>query len=267
MDHNEILKHIPESCPWQDSVLYFDSMDSTNTRAKELAAQGALHGTVLIAGHQTHGRGRLGRSFSSPNGMGVYLSVILRPKCGPAELMHLTCAAAVAMCDAVEKSVGFRPGIKWTNDLIFQGKKLAGILTELSLRPSGIVDYAVVGIGINCCQKQSDFPEEIQGMAGSLSMISGKQIDRSRVAAAIVDALWHMDSGLLTGKNSMMDRYRADCITLGKDISLVKADGSVRYGKALDIDSEGALIVRFPDGAMETVNSGEVSVRGMYGYA
>ncbi|MBP3674033.1 MAG: biotin--[acetyl-CoA-carboxylase] ligase [Oscillospiraceae bacterium] len=267
MNRSEILKYLSESCPWQDSVLYFDSIDSTNTRAKLLAAQGAPHGTVLIADHQTGGRGRLGRRFSSPGGMGVYLSVILRPNCAPAELMHLTCAAAVAMCSAVEQAAGFRPGIKWTNDLVCQSRKLAGILTELSLRPSGIVDYAVVGIGINCCQRPSDFPEEIQGMAGSLSMISEKQIDRSRVAAAMIDALHRMDSGLLTDKKATMDRYRADCITLGKDISLVKADGSVRHGHAMDIDDEGALIVQFADGTLETVNSGEVSVRGMYGYA
>lgn len=262
MDRNKILMHLPESCPWQDSVLYFDSIDSTNTRAKLLAAQGAPQGTVLIAGHQTGGRGRLGRSFSSPGGMGVYMSVILRPNCPPAELMHLTCAVAVAMCDAVEASAHFRPGIKWTNDLVFQGRKLAGILTELGISPQGLVDYAVIGVGLNCCQKASDFPEEIRNMAGSLAMISGKEIDRSRVAAAMIEALRHMDLA-----DRSMDRYRADCITLGRDVSLVKADGTVRYGYALDIDAEGALIVRFPDGSLETVNSGEVSVRGMYGYA
>lgn len=259
-----ILQNLPESCPWQDSVLYFDSIDSTNTRAKLLAAQGAPHGTVLVADHQTGGRGRLGRSFSSPQGLGIYLSVILRPGFPPAELMHLTCAVAVAMCDAVEKSVRFRPGIKWTNDLVYQGRKLSGILTELGISPQGLVDYAVIGVGLNCCQKASDFPEEIRNMAGSLAMISGTEVDRNRVTAAMIEALWRMD---LSDKAAIMDRYRADCITLGSDVSLVKADGTVRYGHALDIDAEGALIVRLRDGSLETVNSGEVSVRGMYGYA
>jgi len=105
----QILQYMKESCPWQDSLLWFDTIASTNTRAKELAAQGAPHGTVLVADSQTGGRGRLGRSFHSPAGTGIYLSLILRPNCAPSELMHLTCAAAVAACDAVETACGIRP--------------------------------------------------------------------------------------------------------------------------------------------------------------
>ena len=123
MMKEQIIKNLRESCPWQDSLLWFDSIDSTNTRARELARQGAAHGTVLIADHQTGGRGRLGRSFHSPSGVGIYMSVILRPHCKPQEIMHLTCAAAVAMCDAVENAAGLRPGIKWTNDLVCGHKK------------------------------------------------------------------------------------------------------------------------------------------------
>ena len=262
---DQILKNLTESCPWQDSVLYFDSIDSTNTRAKELAAQGAPHGTVLIADHQTGGRGRLGRSFLSPAGTGVYLSVILRPGCAPGQLMHLTCAAAVAMCDAVEEAAGFRPGIKWTNDLVYKNRKIAGILTELRIGPNGLVDYAVVGIGINCCQQEEDFPPELRTMAGSLAMVSGKAVDRAEVAAAMIRALHEMDRHL-TDKAGFMDRYRRDCITVGREISLLKADGSIRHGTALSVDDEGALVVRFRDGTTEAVSSGEVSVRGMYGY-
>ena len=262
----QILKNLTESCPWQDSVLYFESIDSTNTRAKELAAQGAPHGTVLIADHQTGGRGRLGRSFLSPAGSGIYLSVILRPGCPAAQLMHLTCAAAVAMCDAVEAVTGLRPGIKWTNDLVFEGRKLAGILTELRITPTGLVDYAVVGVGINCCQQPGDFPEELRDMAGSLAMVSGRAVDRAEVAAAMIRSLCEMDRAL-TDRAACMDRYRRGCITMGKDISLLKADGSVRYGTALSVDDGGALVVRFRDGSTEAVSSGEVSVRGMYGYA
>ena len=150
----KIIKNLRESCPWQDSLLWFDSIESTNTHARELARQGAAHGTVLIADHQTGGRGRLGRSFHSPAGSGVYMSVILRPNCNPQEIMHLTCAAAVAMCDAVETAAGFRPGIKWTNDLVCGHRKIAGVLTELGFDSHGNVDFAVVGIGINCCQQK-----------------------------------------------------------------------------------------------------------------
>ena len=157
-----IIRALKESCPWQDSLLWFPCIDSTNTRARELARQGAPHGTVLIADRQTGGRGRMGRSFHSPGGVGIYMSVILRPHCSPQALMHLTCAAAVALCDAVESAVGFRPGIKWINDLVVQKRKIAGVLTELGFDSQGMVDFAVVGIGINCCQQQSDFPEELR---------------------------------------------------------------------------------------------------------
>ena len=262
----QIVSKMRESCSWQDSLLWFDHIDSTNTRAKELSAQGAPHGTVLIADHQTGGRGRLGRSFHSPAGTGIYMSVILRPHCLPAQLMHLTCAVAVAMCDAVESACGIRPSIKWTNDLVWGKRKLGGILTELGLSATGLVDYAILGVGLNCTQNLSDFPQDIQEIASSLQVVCEKEIDRSRVAAAMVDELYRMDLQLLTGQEDMLRRYRADCVTLGKDISLVRADGIVRHGTAVDVDQTGALIVRFADGTMEAVNSGEVSVRGMYGY-
>ena len=261
----QIIKNLRESCPWQDSLLWFDSIDSTNTRARELARQGAPHGTVLIADHQTGGRGRRGRSFHSPAGSGIYMSVILRPHCAPQQIMHLTCAAAVAMCDAVASAVGFRPGIKWTNDLVCGKRKIAGVLTELGFDNRGNVDFAVIGIGINCCQQEADFPADIRSIAGSLTSISGQSIDRAVVAAAMMDALYRMDTELLTGKAHILNRYRKDCITLGKEISLVRGE-EIRHGTALDIDDAGALIVRFPDGTAEAVNSGEVSVRGMYGY-
>ena len=113
-----ILSKLPSGFPWRGSILYFDTIDSTNTRAKVLAAQGAPHGTVLITDRQTGGRGRMGRNFHSPGGKGVYLSVILRPHCQAAQLMHLTCATAVATCNAMEFAENLRPGIKWTNDLV-----------------------------------------------------------------------------------------------------------------------------------------------------
>lgn len=263
---SEILAHLPENFPWKESIECFDSIDSTNNRAKLLAGSGAPGGTVLIADCQTGGRGRRGRTFLSPSGVGVYLSVLLRPECAPGELMHLTCAVAEAMCDAIEEAAGFRPGIKWTNDLVYGRKKLGGILTELSLEAeSGQIQYAVVGIGINCCQSAQDFAPEIRDMAASLSQCSGKPIDRNLVAAAMVKALYRMDQVLLCGQEAIMDRYRADCITLGQEISLIRGD-SVRHGKAVGITADGALTVVFDDGSSENVNSGEVSIRGMYGY-
>lgn len=260
-----ILSHVSTQYPWKDRLYWFDSIGSTNDHLRSLARSGAPHGTAVIAGHQTGGHGRRGRSFHSPEGVGVYLSILLRPECPPTELMHLTCAAAVAMCGAVEKACGLRPGIKWTNDLVSGKRKLGGILTELGFRPDGKVDYAIIGIGINCCQQEADFPEDIRSMAGSLAMASGKAIDRCRVAAAMLDALWEMDRILLNRKADILTRYRQDCITLGQEVVLVRGDEK-RYGRAVDMDDEGALIVEFASGHREIVNSGEVSVRGMYGY-
>lgn len=260
---NKILSQIKAECPWRDTLYWYDSTDSTNTQAKHLARQGAPHGTVLIAGQQTVGRGRMGRSFESAAGMGVYLSVILRPQCPAEQLMHLTCAAGAAMCEAVEAVSGIRPGIKWINDLVLEGRKLGGILTELSVNPkTGVADYAIVGIGINCLQK--DFSGELANIATSLSA-AGRQVSPDTLAAAMVEALYRMDAHLLTEKAQLMDAYRKACVTLGQDI-LIHRGGTVTAGKALDIDDDGGLIVRLPDGSQITVNSGEVSVRGMYGY-
>ena len=261
-----ILSLVSPEYPWTDRLHYVEETGSTNDDLKVLAKQGAPHGTVLIADRQRGGHGRMGRSFHSPGGVGIYCSILLRPHCKPGDLMHLTCAAAVAMCDAVEASAGFRPGIKWTNDLVHHKHKLGGILTELGLFPKGSVDYAIIGIGINCCQEKTDFPEAIREIAASLSMVTGKAIDRARVAAAMMDALSRMDRQLLTGKAELLNRYRKDCITMGQEISLLRVGEPVRHGRAVDLDNEGALIVEFSDGHRETVNSGEVSVRGMYGY-
>lgn len=262
---NEITSQLGAH-PWADSIHIFDEVGSTNTLAKELAAKGAPSGTVLIADRQSSGRGRLGRTFLSPGDVGVYLSALIRPECPPTELMHLTCAVAVAMCDAVEASFGFRPGIKWTNDLVVGSRKLGGILTELSLNPkTGLVDYAVLGIGINCRQETQDFDESIRNMACSARMVMGRDADRNLLAAEMIRSLHRMDETMLTGKDEMMARYRKNCITLGKEISIVRGD-EISHGTALDIDEEGALVVRLDSGEIRTVNSGEVSIRGLYGY-
>lgn len=262
---DQILSHVTCAYPWKEQLHWFPCLGSTNDHIRQLAKNGAPHGTVVIADQQTGGHGRRGRSFHSPEGLGIYFSILLRPGCAPLELMHLTCAVAVAMCDAVEAAAGFRPGIKWTNDLVAGRRKLGGILTELGLSPQGTVDYAIIGVGLNCCHKEADFPEDIRPIAASLAMAAGHSIDRSRVAAAMMEALWQMDGKLLTHKAELLDRYRADCITLGQDVVLVRGDEK-RYGHAEDLDEEGALVVRFEDGHTEGVNSGEVSVRGMYGY-
>lgn len=259
-----ILSNITTECPWRDTLYWYDTIHSTNTRAKQLAKEGAPHGTILIAGHQTAGRGRMGRTFQSPQGQGVYLSVILRPECEPAQLMHLTCVTGVAMMDAVEAVSGIRPQVKWINDLVVSGKKLGGILTEMSV-DKGKVEYAIIGIGINCLQGEDDFPPEIASLATSLSLVAKKTVTPDALAAAIVEALWKLSGMLFTHKNQLMDRYRENCITLGKEVQVIHSD-TIRPGKAIGMDNDGGLWIEYADGTAQLVASGEVSVRGMYGY-
>ncbi len=262
--HEKICSLVPELEP---SLLHiYDQLPSTNDLAKTMARQGAPHGTVIIAQRQTGGRGRMGRSFHSPAGMGIYLSTILRPQCEPGQLMHLTCATAVAMCDAVDTATGLRPGIKWINDLVWQTRKLGGILTELVLKPNGQLEAAVVGIGINCGQSPADFPDALADIACSLKMATGSSPDLALLAATMIRSLLRMSGSLLSGQAQMLDRYKADCVTLGQDILVVRAKHRIP-AKALAIDTQGALVIRTWDGEIQTVNSGEVSVRGMYGYA
>ncbi len=259
---DQILSHLPKHFPWRENIYFFDCIDSTNTRAKQLASAGCPHGTVLIADSQTGGRGRMGRSFASPKGTGVYLTVVLRPDCFPQDLMHLTCAAGVAVCQASESFCGLQVGLKWVNDFVLGKKKLGGILTELAIdSKTGTVDYAVVGIGINC----NAVPAEVREIAISLSEALGKPADRAAFTTAVLASLEEMSRSLFMEKDAIMDRYRKACITLGQEVCLLQGD-TVRYGTALDVDPEGGLIVSYADGTRETVNSGEVSVRGMYGY-
>lgn len=261
----QILSALGAGHPWAQTLQYHDCVESTNDLAKHLAAGGAPHGTVIMAGKQTQGRGRLGRTFQSPDNMGIYLSVILRPDCEAAQLMHLTCAVAVAMCDAVEATTGYRPGVKWINDLVAQKRKLGGILTELSLSAGGKVSYAVVGIGINCHQSAGDFPAELADIAVSLDAVTGKRTDRAVLAANMVKELEQLSKILLTEKSSIMEQYRTDCVTLGQEVCVIRADETLP-GTAVSLDDEGALTVRYPDGSEAQVSTGEVSVRGLFGY-
>ena len=265
MMKEKILNALTTECPWRDTLYWYDTIDSTNTRLKELARYGAVAGTVVLAGQQSAGRGRLGRSFHSPAGLGLYISVLLRPECRPEALMHLTCAAAVAVCDGIEKITGVRPGVKWINDLVLNRRKLGGILTELSVdSKTGLVDYAIVGIGINCRHDSHDFPQELQDIATSLHM-EKLDADPASLAAAVITALQRMNSDLFCQKDRIMAQYRADCITLGQDVTICRFEDR-KPGKALDVDEEGALVVQLPDGSVQHVNSGEISVRGLYSY-
>ena len=253
-------------CTFGRNIICLNSVDSTNNYAKKLAGEGAPHGTVVLTDHQTGGRGRRGNSFLSPAGKGLYLSVLLRPELPPADVINLTAWIAVAVCDAVEQVIGERPGIKWTNDLILRHKKLCGILTEMSLEAeTGELQYVVAGIGINVSQTEEDFGDEVSRLAISLEQALGRKIRRADLAAAVIRALDGMMADFPTEKETYLERYRADCLTLGREVRLIQK-GETRIAFAQSIDEDFALVVRNQDGTTETVFSGDVSVRGLLGY-
>ena len=248
------------------SLLCLDVIDSTNTECKRQAMAGAVEGLVVTAEEQTGGRGRRGRSFQSPRGKGLYLSALLRPRLEPAQVANFTAWVAVAVCDGIQAACGLRPQIKWTNDIILNGKKLVGILTELGLvSESNDLDYLVTGIGVNVNQSAGDFDPEIRDMATSLALALGRPVRRSELAVQIIRALDRAYAGFPQNKGEYLEKYRADCITIGKQVQVITPI-SRREGFAVAVDDGFDLLVQFPDGTEEAFSSGEVSVRGMYGY-
>lgn len=260
----EIRRYLPPdlSCP---ELRCLQEVDSTNSYLKREALKGAPHGTIAVADCQTAGRGRMSRRFQSPPDCGVYLSVLLRPKLMPAELMGATGMAAVAVCDAVEKAAGVRPQIKWTNDLILHNRKLGGILTEMALEgETGQTEFLVIGAGINVRQGADTFPPEVAEIATSLAA-EGYEASRPALAAALMEAFYRLGEDLGGDISPWVAAYRRDCVTLGKEVRLLWTEGQER-ARALDVDGQFGLVVRREDGSETTVRTGEVSVRGMYGY-
>ena len=243
-------------------VYHFETVDSTNTVCRRLAMEGAPDGTAVVAARQTAGRGRMGRHFESPEGMGLYLSMLWRPVTSPEGLLPLTAMASASAAEAIRRVTGADVGIKWPNDLVLHGKKLAGILTESALTGSGGVAYVVIGIGVNLWQKPSDFSPEVAKVATSLAA-EGYAVDRTALETALTDAL-RQAFRHLCAPETFVDEYRRLCLTLGRQVRIVPVDETVT---ALDIDGQYGLTVRRENGAVETLRCGEVSVRGLYGYA
>lgn len=245
--------------PWPGCLTVMETVSSTNDVIKMLAAKGAPEGTCVVAEQQTAGRGRMGRQFSSPKGMGIYLSILLRPGVSPDRLLHFTAAAAVAVSIAIEKETGLSVGIKWVNDLLLDNQKLAGLLTELSV-VNGVVDSLILGIGINCGQRA--FPPELQGLATSFAM-HGLTVDRNRLISAILSQIHTLRAAML--QTGWMAEYEKRCVTIGARIQVKKPEG-LRKGRAVKISENASLLVAYDNGETEWIRSGEVSVRGLYGY-
>lgn len=240
-------------------IRIYQELDSTNRYLKELAAQGALEGTVVLAERQSAGRGRLGRSFFSPENKGIYMSVLLRPEIPLEQSVRITSMAAVAVARAVEQVCGVEAGIKWVNDIFLNQKKVCGILTEAGIDyEKGILEYAVLGIGMNV--GKMDFPEELCSIATSVSNECGKDISRNVLVAAILKelAIWYPS----IKDGSFLEESRKRSILLGKEIRVLDAlaEGGSYTAKAIGLDEMGHLLIE-KDGVQLVLNSGEVSVR------
>lgn len=239
-------------------IKVYQEVDSTNRAAKTAAVSGeAGHGSFVLAGCQTEGRGRRGRSFYSPQDAGIYLSVILEPKGNLRESLFLTAEAAVAVYKAVKKVTGIELNIKWVNDLYHNGKKVCGILTEaVTDFESGNIEFAVVGIGLNLFESDAGYPEELKGIAGGLyeSSDTAEKIDRSRLAAEIVNALLNETEEL-----RLPQEYIEHNIVPGREICISDGD-TIRQAKALEICPDGRLKVEESDGSVSVLSYGEVSL-------
>jgi BirA family biotin operon repressor/biotin-[acetyl-CoA-carboxylase] ligase len=234
-------------------------VDSTNTYCKTLAQAGAPHGTVVIAESQTGGRGRLGRTFCSPAGSGLYCSVILRPQWNLDAIQLVTACTAVAVANAVDALAGCHTAIKWVNDLFLGGRKFCGILTEASFGcEAGQLDYLVVGIGMNLRNIRNALPEELHPIVTSVEEETGCVLRRSAMAGAMLEQMEVAYASL--PERTFLDAYRSRSNLIGKSVT-VHAPTGVYEARVVGIDADAALIVALPDGTQQTLHTGEVSVR------
>lgn len=231
---------------------------STNALLKQYAADGSPEGTVIVAAEQTAGRGRFTRSFFSPKDSGVYMSILLRPSVSAADSVLITTAAAVAVAEAAEALCGRRTYIKWVNDVLIDGKKVCGILTEASLNiESGALDYAVLGIGINVYEPDGGFPQDIKDKAGAVFSKREENL-RSLLAAEVISRFFKYYNSL--AKKEFLNAYRNRCIVLNRRITVLSGNLS-RAALATDIDDNFRLHVKYDDSTEESLSSGEISIK------
>ncbi len=244
------------------SIYYYECLGSTNDEARKLAEEGAEDGSLVLADMQHAGKGRLGRSFFSPSGSGIWMSLILKPEIIPEKASMITLIGALAV-QATMKDFEIESGIKWPNDIVVNGKKVTGILTEMRAEP-GHVDYVILGIGINV--NMTVFPDELEAVATSMALVSGRTYERAAIVRRFLE---HFDDYyqkfLNTGDlSNLKETYNQHLIHRNKHIH-VHEIRRVWPGISRGINDIGELIVQGPEGDV-TVRSGEVSIRGVYGY-
>jgi BirA family transcriptional regulator, biotin operon repressor / biotin---[acetyl-CoA-carboxylase] ligase len=234
----------------------FETVDSTNVVAFRLAVEGAEHGELVVAEEQTQGRGRRGRTWSSPRYLNLYCSFVLRPELPPQRAPELTLLAAVAVAESL-RAAGVPADIKWPNDLLVGGRKVAGILTELSAEPDR-VHFVVLGIGVNLNASRNDFPPELSEVATSALEVTGRPVARAAFTAGLARRLeeW-LDLHAAQGFRPVRERWRALSATLGQEVLVTSERREIR-GVAVDVDDDGALRIRTADGAEERVLAGDV---------
>lgn len=244
---------------------FYQEIDSTNTVLKKIATDNAPEGTVVLADVQSAGRGRRGRTWMSAPNKGIWMSVLLRPNLHPSQVQTLTLMASVAVVRALESFDVKGLGIKWPNDILIDGKKVCGILTELSAEAER-VEWVVLGIGLNVNHLESDFPSELKSIATSLRLSYKRpnELNRSEIAAGIINELEEVyNSFIEMGSSWVVQEWKKWNITLGKRVSLISQTNSFLVD-VTDITSDGKLIVRYDDGTIGEVISGEISLRDVF---
>ena len=250
-------------------LIVFESIDSTNSEAKRRVVSDFQHGLTIISEEQTVGRGRLGRDWVSPKGKGLWMTIVFKPKfLEPKDGSKLTIIAAAAVAKAIEKTTNIKVDIKWPNDIICNGKKVCGILTEMGTDPD-IINWLVLGIGINVNQQKLDFPEELQAAGTSLKIESKieSNIDRNALAIAILNEIELLSTHFLESGDlsEVLDYYREKVLVKNR-LMIIHKKGEQISCTGVNVSDEGHLIVMLEDGTLQEYFSGEVSVRGLNGY-
>ncbi|MGG7213882.1 biotin--[acetyl-CoA-carboxylase] ligase [Clostridium nigeriense] len=243
------------------NIKVYKTINSTNSAIKELAINGEKEGTVIIAEEQTEGRGRFGRKFHSPKKAGIYMSILLRPQMHSSRAFLITTATAVAVAEAIENISNKKIKIKWVNDIYCDNKKVCGILTEASFDfESGIIDHAVLGIGINVKPPEGGFTEEIKNIATSIfDDKNSVQADiRSRLIAEVLTRFWSYYKNI--EDRSFLEEYKSRSLLINKEINVLSKNSSEK-AVAIEIDDECRLKVKMEDGSIRLLSSGEVSIR------
>jgi BirA family biotin operon repressor/biotin-[acetyl-CoA-carboxylase] ligase len=238
-------------------ILSRQRVGSTNAVAWEEAQKGAAEGTVVLADEQTGGRGRLSRKWHSPAGLGVWMSIILRPEVRPSVAPGITMCASLAVARALRKLHPMSVSLKWPNDVIVKGRKICGILTEMKATGNR-VDFVVCGIGINVNQGEDDFPAELGGMATSVFLATGHKADRTALLAEVIEQLEKLYQVFLSkGLPALMGEWRSMCPLFGKIVRIKTRDETVE-GVFHDIDAGGALVLRLDSGVHRSFLAGDV---------